>query len=242
MIVGDWDTERKKQQLGTKVLCWDWKGTGRQKTLQNFSTKKEEGREGKVRGIGSDMKNQTRDWSKTWHGEPKLEVCWRLGKEGQSGEGTGDPSLRVEVGHRQQGGHGVAGESCGEQPHTGQSRGVRGWKGAQRAVLAGTSWLAELDAEQNFPEAGLHVGSASKEFASCAVCPSSRTETTGAECPWPRQQQLPAWGRRTGFWVLGWQKFYSWEEVVKRPHDRGRKGQFISLAATKWRKGKWDYI
>lgn len=181
-------------------------------------------------GLGPGVRNQS------WRS------CWRLRKEGQSGEGTGDPSLRVEVRHWQHGGNGVARESCGKQPHTGQSRGLCGWKGAQRALLAGTSWLAELEVEQSFPEAGLHVGSASKEFASCAVCPSSSTETTGAECPWPRQQQLPAWGRRAGFRVVGWQKFYSWEEVVKRPHDWERKGQFISLAATKLRKGKWDYV
>lgn len=72
-------------------------------------------------------------------GNQSWRPCWRLGKERQSGEGTGDPNLRVEVGHRQLGGHRVAGESCGEQPHRGQSRGVCGWKGAQRAVLAGTS-------------------------------------------------------------------------------------------------------
>lgn len=62
-------------------------------------------------------------------GSQSWRPCWRLGKEGQSGEGTGDASLRME------GRHGVA----GEQPHMGESRGVCGWKGAQQAVLAGTS-------------------------------------------------------------------------------------------------------
>lgn len=59
-----------------------WQGTGRQKTQQNFSTRKEEGRKWKVRGTGSDVKNQTRDRTRTWRAEPKLEVLLEIKKGG----------------------------------------------------------------------------------------------------------------------------------------------------------------
>lgn len=70
-------------------------------------------------------------------GNQSWRPCWRLGKEGQSGEGTGDPSLSVEVGHRQQRGNGVSGEGCGKQPHTRQSRGCVGGEGHHGLCLLG---------------------------------------------------------------------------------------------------------
>lgn len=46
----------------------------------NRTSVKRKKREWKVRGIGSDMKNQSRDWTRTWHGEPKLEALLEIRK------------------------------------------------------------------------------------------------------------------------------------------------------------------
>lgn len=97
-------------------------------------------------------------------GNQRWRLCWKLRKERQPGEGTG---LKVEARHRQTERNRVPGESCGRQLHAGQGRAevyVDG-KGCNRLCLRGHP------DSQSLSEAGLHVGSASKEFPSCAACP-----------------------------------------------------------------------
>lgn len=148
----------------------------------------------------------------------------------RSGTGTGE-------------GNGVPGESRGWQPQTGQSRaeGCVGGKGSNGLSSLGHTDFQSWKWNRASPMLAFTLAPPAKNLPLVLSAPARSTETTRIECPWTRRRQLPAWGRRAGFLVVRWQEFCSWEEVVKRPHDQERKGQFISLAATKLRKGKWGY-
>lgn len=106
-------------------------GRDRRHSRIHFASTRWEGRGRNVRGIGSEMKNQTRDWSRTWHGEPMLDALLEV-KKGETGWGRNRwSSLKVEVRHGQRGREWSTRGELGEAaPHRAEQRGTRVGRGA----------------------------------------------------------------------------------------------------------------
>lgn len=114
---------------------------------------------------------------KSWHRELELEALLDA-KKREAGGGH----LKVSAGHRQRGKERSTGESC--SLGSGEGCGMGG-------CAAGPCLLSRLAAKQGLPEAGLHCGSASKEFASCWSAPDSENLV-----PWDEAAAAACWGSR----------------------------------------------
>ena len=150
--------------------------------------------------------------------------CWRLGetawarnrwwKAGGGGQAQAEQD-------------GSTGGSCGRQPHAGQSGGVRGWRGRNGLRSLGHPDFQSWKQNRASPRLAFMSAQPAKNLPLVLPAPARSAETTGIECPWMRRPQLPAWGRTVGFLAVRWQNFYSWEKVVKRPHDQERVNSLV---------------
>lgn len=164
-----------------------------QNTQQNSASQYKEMRRKRQesQGIGSEMKNQTRDWTRTWCEEPKLEALLE-DEKGETAWGR-DRWWMSESGGQAEGRQWGTGRAAGGSPT--QSRGAQGWQGVQGDILnsrAGSG--TELPWGLAFT-----LAQPAKNLPLVLSAPACSTETTRIGCPWTRRRQLPAWGRRAGF-------------------------------------------
>lgn len=91
------------------------------------------------------------------------------------------------------------GKAMGGSPTQGSAEGCMGGKGRNGLCSLGHPDFQRMKwnrASQAFTLAHL-----AKNLPLVLCAPARSTETTRIGCPWRRQQQLPAWGRRAGFLV-----------------------------------------